>query len=380
MNRLLATLLIALLAPTLAVAQEPSEPVEPPAEEADDSVPQEETAAEVEPDVPLTPEEEERRRLLAEAAAERAAKREERRLKRETKKLAEEAKRAEKNTRQNLKLAEQITTLMLEGHGLLEEGKFAGARQRFRKANELGNGYSWEANMGLARTELASENFSLAVRDAQRAFASTGLASRQAEALTLAGTVTLAAAAGSPQALPPGAEMYSNAALRFFMRAATIAPIHSPEAVAHVERHFPSRDISPKAARLLERYLNGGEEAEAAQARRVLMAYEAQLSGPPPGDEAVAVVGAILPPVRTGGSRVEFSAEDGEKVRRRSFVSLEVGIEGEVRNVTVLNSLNPRQDAAVVEALERWTYEPAQLPGGQPVAVFWLATVSANAS
>jgi TonB family protein len=386
MTRLLVTFLIALLAPALA-GQEPTEPVRPPLEE---SAPQEEAekATEpeqdpVEPEVPLTPEEEERRRKLAEAAAEKAAKREQRKLEREAKKEAEEAKRAEKEARQGVKLADHVAVLILEGHALLEEGKYPEARGRFKKANELERGRSWEAQMGLAQTELASENFALAVRDAQRAVGTTTLDSRKAEALTIAGTAILAArprlAEGSLE-LQPGAEMYEHAALRFFMRAVTTAPDEATTARAHLEERFPSRKASPQIARLLERYLETGAEAASAHAVRVLAAYEAQLSQTTPGSEPVAVIGAIVPPVRTGGPGVEFSAKASEEFRKRLIVSFEVTADGEVRGVAVLNSLNSKQDAAVVKALEQWTYEPAQLPGGQTVSVFWMAGVDGGSS
>lgn len=414
MTRLFAPLLIALLTAGGAAAQEPVEPVEPPVEEpteADDA--QTDDGGEegdeadasqepAEPEVPLTPEELERERELAEAVAERAAKREARRIKREEKKAAEEAKRAEKVERQGIKLADQIATVIQEGHSLLEESNLQAARQRFRKANELQGGSSWKALMGLADTELAGENFSLAVREAQNAVKSTTDPALKAEALTFAGSATLAArpeTQSARDAAQSGIDMYEAAALRFFIRAVTTAPGEAGEALAHVERRFPSRERSDQIERLMARYLTIEEDApdetdsdargrpeesdEAtasenaiAHSRRSLLAYEAQLTNSVPTDRAVAVVGTISPPKRTGGPGVEFTPAEGEETRRRVLASFEVDSRGAVRGVTVLNSVNVKLDAAVVKALRRWTYEPARLQDGQPIAVFWLAAVT----
>jgi TonB family protein len=400
MTRLLAPFLIALLSAASAAAQDPAEPIEPPVEppveateEAGDETGVDEEQAE--PEVPLTPAELDRQRKLEEEAAERAAKREERRIKRNAKKEAEGAKRLEKERREGVKLAEQIAMLIQEGHDLLGEGELAPARQRFRKANELEAGSSWAAQMGLAKTELAGENFALAVRNAQGAVKSTTQQTLKAEAFTLAGNATLAARPATDSAhsaAKAGIDMYEATALRFFMRAVTAAPGRSKEAMAHIERRFPSREPTTQSERLMARYLAADEEtvkepgeqtagqtaeqAAAAHAHRALLAYEAQLTGRVPRDLAVAVVGTILPPKRTGGPGVKFTPAKGEESRRRLIVSFEVNAGGGVGAVTVLNSVNENLDAAAVKTLRQWTYEPAQLPDGQPIAVFWLAAVN----
>jgi TonB family protein len=280
-----------------------------------------------------------------------------------------------------------------EGHDLLGEGNLQAARQRVRKANELAGGSFWKAQMGLADTELADENFSFAVREAQSAVNSTTDPALKAEALTLAGTATLAARPATQSArdaAQSGIDMYEAAALRFFMRAVTTAPGEADEALAHVERRFPSREGSAQIERLMTRYLSAEEEAPdeadsdvatvsqaaVAHGRRSLLAYEAQLTQSVPGDQAVAVVGAITPPKRTGGPGVEFTPAKGEETRRRVMVSFEVDSRGGVRDVTVLNSVNVKLDATVAKALRQWTYEPARLADGQPIAVFWLAAVT----
>jgi TonB family protein len=404
MIRLFAPLLIALLAVGAAAAQDPVEPVEPPVEDSAESAEEPATQedadetqeptdeSEAEAEVPLTPEELEEERERAEAAAERAAKREARRIKREEKKAAEEAKRAEKTEREGIKLADQIATVIQEGHSLLAEGNLQAARQRFRKANELEGGSSWEAQMGLADTELAGENFSLAVREAQNAVKSTTDPALKAEALTFAGNATLAARPATQsarQAAQTGIDMYEAAALRFFMRAVTTAPGEADQALAHLERRFPNSEPSAQIERLMARYLSAEDEtpeesdsgttdsqAAIAHGRRSLLAYEAQLTHSVPGDQAVAVVGTITPPKRTGGPGVEFTPAKGEETRRRVVASFEVDSRGGVRNVAVLNSVNLKLDAAVAKALKQWTYEPARLADGQPIAVFWLAAVT----
>ena len=171
--------------------------------------------------------------------------------------------------------------------------------------------------------------------------------------------------------------MYERAALRFFWRAVEAAPGESAAALAHLESRFPSQPESPQTRRLLERYLETGFVAVTSHQARVAAAWEAQISQHPPEDEPVAVVGGIVPPRRTGGPKVRFSAVDSKRIRRRLNVAFEVTPSGETRNIAVLDGVNARQDAAVVAALEQWTFEPARLPDGRPIAVFWLSVVNA---
>lgn len=397
MRRFTMTLVLGLLLVAPVAAQEPTEPIEPPVEEepTESQEPVEETTEEATEEEArgdeqaagteevLTPEEQERRRKIEQAAAERAAKREERRLRREAKKEQEEAKQAEKKAREVMKTAERADELIEEGYLLIDEGKYGGARERFQKALELHRGRSWRAQMGLAETELAAGDFALAIRDAQRAYRMGGNKMEEAKALTFAGNATLAARPrdpDEPERILEGSEMFEVAAMRYFIRAAALAPDNATEALEHLERRFGFKAADVEQNRFLDKFLASDPEAPSRWTDLVARAYEAQLARIPPEGQAVAVAGAITPPKRIRGRPVEFTPEEGEEASQWVIVSFEISPQGEVSGVEVLDSVNGKQDQAVARALGQWTYEPGRLPDGQPVTVFWLAAVKAIGS
>jgi len=396
MTRLLlvSTLCLALL-PAIGGAQEP--PPAPPeeAEESEqklDSPTQEpETAEETgeegqaegegedeageEVERVLTPEEEEIRRK----AAEKAAKREARQEKRAAKKAREESKRSEKAVRQELEKIERIAELIELGYASLDAGEFKNTRERFGKARELEGGRSFEADLGLAHLELALGNFAQAVQLAQRAVTATADREEKAEALTFAGNATLAARPlvdDDPDRPQPGTEMFADAALRFFLRAVELAPLGATEALAHLESRFPGGDPDARSARLLAQYFERVEGAEVRHGRRLAATYEALLSGRSQLGSPIAVVGPVSPPKRLSGQRPRLGTVQGASARRRLVVSFVIEPDGTVSAVEVISEIAAARSTAIAESLRGWIFEPARLPDGTPVAVFWLQAVS----
>jgi len=101
------------------------------------------------------------------------------------------------------------------------------------------------------------------------------------------------------------------------------------------------------------------------------------LGGLPGEDQPIYLTGDVRPPERTVFVKPAYP-EVARKARAEGKVILEivVGRTGEVEDVKILKS-NPLFDAAAMEAVRKWKYQPA-LQSGRPVKVFLTVIVDFN--
>lgn len=365
---------------TAAESQETGEAPQESGEEGEEQTapePQHERAtreaaeAESEPESELSPEEqaklEELKRKREAIAAKRAEKKARQAEKQEQKRLAEEAKHAER-----------LDVVLAKGYEALQAGKLEAARQAFEKHMELHGGDSYGGHLGLARVELARDNQAAAIEQALKAAKATSEGAEKAEALTFAAETTLAArpraeASGAPL---PGTELFLNNALRYYMQALIADPEGASEARDALEEAFPTPE-DERTERFYDRFLESSEAAPQQYAKRLAATYEALLSGRVQGPLAVA--GGITPPEKISGTRPPYPQNpEAASVRRRLVIGLTVEADGTVANARVLNGIDPKLDRGAETAMREWTFEPAQLPNGTPVEVYYVLVTNAD--
>lgn len=340
-------------------ATEPQEPPESPPGEAAPPAPQ------------LSPAEQERIEELK-------RKREERAAKRAAKKARQAAKEEQKRLEREAKHAERLAEILSEGGELLEAGRLDKARQAFEKHMELEGGESYDGHMGLARVELAAANPAAAVEQALKAVQASGVGADKARALSFAAEATSAARprdeeTGEPL---PGTGLYRNNALRYYMQALTFDPEGALEARQALEQAFPAPE-DERTERFYSRYLESSETAAQAHAKRLASTYEALLSGRIEGPLAVA--GGITAPEKTSGPQPPYPQDlSAENIRRRLVIALVVEADGTVSKARILNGLDTPRDRAAEAVMGQWTFEPARLPDGAPVAVYYVIVTNAD--
>jgi protein TonB len=98
------------------------------------------------------------------------------------------------------------------------------------------------------------------------------------------------------------------------------------------------------------------------------------LGGLPSEDQPIYMTGDVRPPERIVFVEPKYP-EVARKARAEGKVTLEIviGRSGEVEEVRVVRS-SPLFDAAALEAVRKWKYQPA-LQGGRPVKVYYLTVV-----
>jgi len=101
--------------------------------------------------------------------------------------------------------------------------------------------------------------------------------------------------------------------------------------------------------------------------------------GPPPSPEPdgpIQVGGDVLPPEKVFYPQPQYT-EIARKARLQGVVIVQAIIDkgGNVTNVKVLKGLGMGLDQAAVDAIKKWTFNPATL-NGKPVAVYYNLTVN----
>jgi protein TonB len=101
--------------------------------------------------------------------------------------------------------------------------------------------------------------------------------------------------------------------------------------------------------------------------------------GPPPSPEPegpIQVGGDVLAPTKLNAPDPQYT-EIARKARVQGVVIVQAIIskDGRVENVKVLKGLGMGLDQAAVDAIKKWTFEPATL-NGKPVAVYYNLTVN----
>lgn len=121
--------------------------------------------------------------------------------------------------------------------------------------------------------------------------------------------------------------------------------------------------------------LDAAEEQQVAQARQTAMARPPSAQGMPPPSAPVRVGGNIKPPAKLVDVRPVYPQE-ALAARITGIVVLEavVGPDGAVADARVIQSV-PLLDAAAVEAVRQWRFEPTFLNGA---AVPVIMTVTVN--
>ena len=347
--------------------QEPA-PGETEGDQADSEDAEGDDSEEVEAEPLLTPEEQAK---LDELRRKREAKE----AKREALRAEEEAKELEQTAKEEAKLQERLAEVLEIAYFNLEGKKYTKARQGFNNHKELKGGKSFEAEMGLARVELALGNPALAIEHALKAERATWSDPEESEALTFSGDAMLAArpideTTGKPL---PGGELYESNALRFYVRALAADPEGALKARQELALAFPA-PTDKKTARLYSRYLEIHPKGPRLHGLRLAATYEALMSGTVDG-RLVAVAG-VTPPRKLSGVRPAYP-QTGSDARRRLFAEMEIEPDGTVSNATLLNDGSSRFDRDALEMFEGWRFEPARLPSGEPVPVHYIVLVNA---
>jgi hypothetical protein len=302
-------------------------------------------------------------------------KREEKEAKREALRAEEEAKELEQAAKEEAKLQEKLAKVLEIAYFNLEGEKYAKARQGFNNHKALKGGKSFQAEMGLARVELALGNPAQAIEHALKAEKATWSDPEESEALTFSGDAMLAArpideATGKPL---PGGELYESNALRFYIRAIAADPEGAQKARRELARAFPA-PTDKQTARLYSRYLEVHPKGPRLFGLRLAATYEALMSGMVDG-RLIAVAG-VTPPRKLSGKRPAYP-QTGNDARRRLFTELEIEPDGTVSKATLLNDGSSRFDGDALAVFEGWRFEPARLPSGEPVPVHYVVLVNA---
>lgn len=302
-------------------------------------------------------------------------KREEKEAKREALRAEEEANRLEQEAKYEAKMQEKLAKVLEVAYFNLEGEKYTKARQGFNNYKDLEGGKSFQAQMGLARLELALGNSALAIEHALKAEKATWSDPEESEALTLAANAMLEARPvneATGESLP-GAELYESNALRFYVRALAADPEGAREARRALARAFPTPP-DKETARLYSRYLEIHAKGPRLHGLRLAATYEALMSGSVDGH--LLVVAGVAPPRKLSGERPAYP-QSGSDARRRLFAEMEIEPDGTVSKATLLNGGASRFDRDAITIFENWRFEPAKLPSGEAVPVHYVVAVNA---
>jgi TonB family protein len=269
---------------------------------------------------------------------------------------------------------------LIRARQLLTERKFQAAAEVFAQANELAGGHCGECLLGLARAKQGLGDLNAGIVAAQKAVEALAKDPLQGLAYQHLGDL-LSQRAGACE--PPPCDAAALADL-----AAAEETYGSALASGSADRSYSLAGLAltrirlahyPEAADAARQSLTAAATGAAAARARVLLC-RARWTGKVPAadgpEAAIRVDGRVSKPVKVSVPAPSFS-ESARKKRTEGTVIIEAIIdrEGCVTDTQVLQGAPEGLDAAALQAVRHWVFEPAKRDG-KPVKVFYTLTVN----